>query len=352
MTKETVAATAAPRRSQRLVALVLAAAGVAMMWGWRDVPFDWYDAYSGKRPLLMTRSWHYQLDGTDAVKGIDIDKMAGVQSDVLVTDFAKAKGKIPFTREEVARLKTNPDGRRRLVIAYMSVGEAEEYRFYFDPAWKSAPPPWLGPENCSWPQAHKVRFWTEAWKDIAFRGAQSYLRQIIDAGFDGVYLDRIDIFDQWQRERPGARADMIDFVIELAERARQLKPGFFVVPQNADDLLSDRAYRRAIDGLGREDLLYGAAATGQRNRDIDIAHGEARLALLRWSWKPVFAVEYLQDRRTIERATRELTALGYVATIQPRALDGTDPTKPVVSLDQDTGTAEYTARKCTRDNSW
>lgn len=323
-----------------------------MMWSWRDVPFDWYDAYQGNRPLLAARSWHYQLDGPDPVNGINIARMATVDADVLVTDFAKGKGKIPFTRDEVARLKTNPDGRRRLAISYMSIGEAEQYRFYFDPAWKTAPPPWLGPENCSWPQAHKVRFWMDAWKDIVFRGPQSYLRRIIDAGFDGVYLDRVDIFEQWRRERPSARSDMISFVIELAETAKRLKPGFFVLPQNADDLLGDRTYRKAIDGLGREDLLYGTSATGQRNRDADIAHGQARMALLRWSWKPVFAVEYLQTPRAIERARHELRGLGYVPTIQPRALDGTDPAKPAVALDKDTGTAEYTASKCTKDNSW
>ena len=45
----------------------------------------------------------------------------------------------------------------------------------------------------------------------------------------------------------------------------QLKPGFLVIAQNAEGLLSDRAYRSVIDGLGKEDLLYGGRASSQRS---------------------------------------------------------------------------------------
>ena len=50
---------------------------------------------------------------------------------------------------------------------------------------------------------------------------------------------------------------MIAFVQALAARARALKPGFLIVPQNAEELLTDQAYRAVIDGLGKEDLLFG-----------------------------------------------------------------------------------------------
>lgn len=334
------------RPANRKLAMGLALLAVITGWPWRDVPYDWLDAELGNRPLMRARSWHYQLDK------VDLDALSRVQSDVLVTDYARSGGKTPLTPREVARLKQNPDGSRRLVISYLSVGEAEQYRFYFDAAWKAEPPPWLGSENCSWPQAHKVRFWQDAWRDIVYRGPRSYLARIIEAGFDGVYLDRVDIFSQWAAEHPSARADMIAFVIDLAQTAKRHNPGFLVVPQNADELLESRPYRRAIDGLGREDLLYGVAGTGQRNADADIARAGIRLARLLWSWKPVLVVEYLQDRVMIDHARLELAAHGYVPTFQPRALDGADPTAPIVALDKDTGTAEYTARRCTKENSW
>jgi cysteinyl-tRNA synthetase len=333
-------------RPTRWVAVVLALIGLALGWQWRDVPLDMADALAGNRPLLKARSWHYQLDK------VDVDALAKVAADVLVTDYAREGGRVPLDARDVSRLKFKPDGSRRLAIAYLSIGEAERYRFYFDPAWKTAPPVWLGSENCSWPQAHKVRFWYEGWRDVIYRGPGSYLQRIVEAGFDGVYLDRVDIYEQWSREHAGARADMIGFVEELSATAKRLKPGFLVIPQNADDLLADRGYRRAIDGLGREDLLYGTAGTAKRNPEIEIIRAEQRLGRLRWAWKPVFVVEYLQDPSMMEDARREFAALGYISTFQPRALDGSDPTRPAVELGKDVGTAEFTARNCNKDNSW
>jgi len=47
-----------------------------------------------------------------------------------------------FSREEVAALRAGPAGPRP-VLAYLSIGQAEDYRFYWEPAWRTAPPEWL-----------------------------------------------------------------------------------------------------------------------------------------------------------------------------------------------------------------
>ena len=248
------------------------------------------------------------------------------------------------------RLKTGPDGRRRFVISYMSIGEAEQYRFYYQPEWKTQPPSWLGPVNCAWPGAHKVRFWQDAWKDIVWRGDGAYLKRIIAAGFDGVYLDRVDIYDMFP-ERASAREDMITFITEMSAAAKRNKPGFLILPQNADDLLSEPQYRAAIDGLGREDLLFGASQTGTRNPEPEIKSHQRQLDYLLWEWKPVFAVEYLQQPAAIEAASREMRSRGLIPTIQPRALDGNDPTAPV-DLATNVGTAEYISSKCPKGEAW
>lgn len=329
----------------RAVGWLVAALLLVYAWSWRDVPGNWLAYMRGDRPLYAARSWHYQLDK------IDLDQLAKVKADVLVTDFAKMGGKVPLTLEEVSRLKINADGKPRLVLSYMAIGEAEQFRYYYKDDWKTDPPEWLGAENCAWPGAHKVKFWHDSWKDTIWRGRKSYLKKIIDAGFDGVYLDRVDIFDQFP-DQTTARADMIGFVQDLSVTAKALKPGFLVVPQNADDLLVEPAYRAAIDGLGREDLLYGASgATGKRNDAADIAAAQGRLELLTWEWKPVFAVEYLQTSQAINDARRELLARGLVPTIQPRALDGTDPTAPI-DLTKDVGTSEYVRENCVKGSAW
>jgi cysteinyl-tRNA synthetase, unknown class len=189
------------------------------------------------------------------------------------------------------------------------------------------------------------------WKEISFRAPDSYLRRIIDAGFDGVYLDRVDIYETYEKERPGARAEMVAFVRELAETAWRAKPGFFIIPQNSESLLEDQTYRSFVDALGKESLLYGVSATARRNSPADISWSMGLIRKLQGDGKPVFAVEYLIDHEHINDTARELRRRRIIPTFQTRALDGKDPTAPVV-LKSEVGTPERTALACPPGSSW
>ncbi len=309
------------------------------------MPGDAWAFWTGKRPLSGVQSWHYQLDK------VDIDAMSRRNVDMIVTDYAREGGKIPLTREEVARLKVKPNGSRRIAISYLSIGEAEEFRFYWDDAWKTAKPAWLERENCAWPRAWMVRFWDPGWRDLIVTGQQSYLKRIIDAGFDGVYLDRVDMWEHTADLNPSARSAMIDFVATLAAEARRLKPGFIVIAQNAEDLLDERSYRRTIDAVAKEELFYSKSATGARNSPEDIAASMEYLNAMLWQWKPVFPVEYLQDAKEIVVANKEARGRGLVPVFPPRALDGTDPTTPV-ELEKEIGTPEFIKDKCPAGTAW
>lgn len=337
-----------PRLSLRRLGLAVLLAAAWATWQWRDPLVNAWQSARGNRPLLAVDHWHYQLDRIEP----SLPTLALNTADLLIIDHAKRGGKVRLTPEEVARLKVRPDGSRRLVISYMSIGEAEEFRYYWNPAWKTAPPPWLGEENCAWPQAHRVRFWLDSWKDIVFRGPDAFLKRIAEAGFDGVYLDRIDIYETFANERPTARAEMVAFVAELAAAARALKPGFLIIAQNAEDLLDVRAYRRAIDAIAKESLLYsGSGGTGTRNRPEDIAWSKGRLALLLADRKPVFDVEYLTRIADIDQARHELIQGGFVPTFPTRSLDGDEPTLPR-DIATEIGTPERTKSVCPPGTSW
>ncbi|MBX9925349.1 MAG: endo alpha-1,4 polygalactosaminidase, partial [Hyphomicrobiaceae bacterium] len=223
----------------------------AFVWTYRDPIGHWVDAGVGRRPLLSAKSWYYHL------AKVDVDVIAKSDADLLVIDYAKGGGNIPLTKDEVARLKRKPDGRRRLVVSYLSIGEAEQYRFYWKPEYNTKPAVWDLGENCAWPKNNMVAFWTDAWKNILVRDRNSYLRQIIDAGFNGVYLDRIDAYWHHTDGKRDYAAEMKSLVAEIKRVGSELKPGFLVIAQNAEDLLSDKLYRNSIDGLGKEDLLFG-----------------------------------------------------------------------------------------------
>jgi len=84
------------------------------------------------------------------------------------------------------------------VLSYMSIGEAEDYRYYWQPTWNTSKPEWLESENPDWPGNFKVKYWYKSWQEIIYGNNGSYLKKIIDAGYDGVYLDIIDAFEYFE----------------------------------------------------------------------------------------------------------------------------------------------------------
>lgn len=109
--------------------------------------------------------------------------------DLIITDAFFNDG-TPWTSAEIARLKVKPNGARRLVASYISIGEAESYRYYWQSSWKKNPPSWLACENPNWPENYNVKYWDPAWQNIV----HEYLNKILDAGFDGIYMDIVDAF--------------------------------------------------------------------------------------------------------------------------------------------------------------
>jgi cysteinyl-tRNA synthetase, unknown class len=336
-----------PRGRLAAALAILLVALLPVLGDWRRSFNHWHDHWSGNRPLMSARGWYYNLSK------IDVGKIAKSDADVIVIDYAKDGGKTPLTKEEVARLKVRADGRPRIAISYMSIGEAESYRFYWRKDWtEDDMPGWHVAENCAWPNAHMVRYWHDGWKDIVYRGKRAYIKRIIEAGFDGVYLDRVDVYERQEKERPTAREDMIDFLAEMAASARAIKPGFMVIAQNAEDLLQERRYRDIIDGLGKEDMLFGHHGTGARNKSADIAWSHERLKLLLGDYKPVFAVEYLEKQDQIDTTRKELERLGIVPTFAHRSLDGDDPLLPRVANEKQVGTPEWIATNCKDKPHW
>jgi cysteinyl-tRNA synthetase, unknown class len=277
--------------------------------------------------LSAAKSWAYQL------RIRDLATVAPSDADLLVIDHglaAKRDGKLLFDRAEIERLKIRADGRRRTVLAYLSIGEAEQYRFYWQGAWckRTTAPSWIGAVNPNWPGNYPVRFWDAGWQSLILDGPDSYLAKIQSQGFDGIYLDRTDVWSEWTKERPTAERDMIAFLTRIAATARAQDKNFLVVMQNAEELLTHRAVRRAIDGVAKEDLLYGVNFTEAANDAGSISSTLANLRRARADGLPVFAVEYLADPTLIASARDRLTRYGFIPTIAPRLLDSLTPPDP------------------------
>ena len=122
-----------------------------------------------------------------------ISAITATNYDLLVMDLFFHDG-TEFTTSEINQLRNKANGSKRMLICYMSIGEAERYRYYWQTNWDNSPPIWLDAENPNWPGNYKVKYWEPDWQNIIFGNNESYLKKIINAGFDGVYLDLIDAF--------------------------------------------------------------------------------------------------------------------------------------------------------------
>lgn len=132
-----------------------------------------------------------------ATKAAFIDAVTSTNYDLLIMDLFFTDGTI-FSASEIDLLKTKANGGKRLVICYMSIGEAEDYRYYWQTEWNTSKPEWLDAENPDWAGNFKVKYWHPEWQAIIYGNDASYLKKILDANFDGVYLDIIDAFEYYE----------------------------------------------------------------------------------------------------------------------------------------------------------
>lgn len=162
-----------------------------------------------------------------------IEDLAASQWDAFYIDAHYAGSSL--TKEEVSALKWKPQGGRRQVIAYLSIGTTELYRWYADPVmvnpsprsflhgavergtfiparerfWDVGIPNWMlwSAYTGQYTDEATPIWWHPEWRDIIVRGGSPYknpghdhspfedgrssVDRIVDMGFDGVYLDNV-----------------------------------------------------------------------------------------------------------------------------------------------------------------
>lgn len=270
--------------------------------------------------LTAVRSWGYQL------QDIDVARAAASPFDLLVLDRTRDGSEATLLRpSDLQRLQRKPDGSRRIVLSYCSIGEAENYRSYWRPEWKRTKPGWMLGENPDWEGNYSVRFWEADWQRLVFGSPDAEVDRIVAQGFDGIYVDKCDVVDDLRehfKAAAGSRkdldGDMVEFVRKLSAYAKSKRPGFLIVMQNAEALLERPPLRAAIDGVAKEELVFGVETPEKLNSRDDFDYSREMLDLARKDGKPVFVVEYLANAAKIERARESARSLGYILYVAPK----------------------------------
>lgn len=259
-----------------------------------------------KTVFQHAESWRYQLDD------IDPTDFAKIQTDVLVIDYSRdGSDDRALTIDEVTKLQCNPDGTRRVVLCYLSIGEAEDYRFYWRRSWKRRKPDFLLPENKDWEGNYSVKFWKDTWQKVILN---EYIPKIVAAGFDGVYLDKVDVYEDIMEKRLDKTHSsvklqelMVDFISKIVTSLPEKQN--LCVMQNAEHIKGVTPY---IDGVAKEELLFGMDAPQKLNNEEDIHDSTRALKNFKKIGKKVLVVEYLDNKDKIALAEKTCMTNGFV----------------------------------------
>lgn len=198
---------------------------------------------------LSVNDFVYQLQRANS------ERIGKTAFDLAILSIAAAGN----SAETIPALKKSAGG-DKIILAYMSIGQAETYREYWQPEWRENPPVWLDEPDETWANDYWVRYWEPDWQAVIYGSPESYLDRIIELGFDGVYLDRVDAYWYYQNkeDRETAAQEMVDFIMDFSAYAREKRPGFGVFPQNGEELgVMFPEYLEIVTGTGVEDLYYG-----------------------------------------------------------------------------------------------
>lgn len=205
-----------------------------------------------------------------------------------------------------------------LILSYLSIGEMEEYRFYYN---ENVRKELFVTENLNWPGNFVVKYWDKRWKDIIINNKDSYLNQILDMGFEGVYLDIVDSFDNFKDKKDKAEK-MSVFVQEISkhrggEHYTFIQNGAHII----DHLDKPEEFINAVSGVGIESLFF----YGDKPMNNEFAPQKFLIKILekyKAMNKPIFVIEYLDDEKKIKKFFEEAKKFGAIPLATDRPLKG------------------------------
>jgi cysteinyl-tRNA synthetase len=305
--------------------------------------------------------WLYLIDVN--LDSDTVDKIAASTHDMVVLDFIPSERNNTDYPMEGVVARLHAANTPKLVLAYIDIGQAEDYRTYWQPGWRIGDPDWIaGGDPDGWEGNFPVAFWHDEWRDI-WLAPDGYLQGIVDAGFDGVYLDWVEAYSDENvvaladRDGVEARQEMISWVQEIAEFGRSKRPHFVVVAQNAAELAQSDEYAGTIDAIAQEQVWFDGGADNDPPGDCPLPRTEADvdtvsyrdalsppcrrqfddypastlhvsseeylrdLLLARGKGLTIFTVDYALEPENVAWVYETSRSLGFVPYVGSRALD-------------------------------
>jgi cysteinyl-tRNA synthetase len=315
----------------------------------------------GLPPLGDVSHWLYLIN-TD-LEQETVDRIASSDYDMVVFDFIPSeqdRANYPMANV-VEQLHDAPHP--KLVLAYIDIGEAEDYRTYWQADWEAGNPEWIaGEDPDGWEGDYPVAFWYDGWREI-WLGENGTLQQILDAGFDGVYLDWVEAYSDEnvisiaEDDDVDPVEEMIQWVWDISDYVKSECDACLVIAQNAAELAEEDDYLDAIDAIAQEQVWFDGGADNVPPGDCPLPSTDAEvdteayreslsepcrryfdddpdgtlhvsseeflhyLTLAQRQGVSIFTVDYALDPENIAWIYETSRSLGFVPFVGDRALD-------------------------------
>ncbi|OWA53901.1 hypothetical protein BV898_18320 [Hypsibius exemplaris] len=213
---------------------------------------------------------------------------------------------VQLTRDQNALLR----GLGKTVFAYLSVGEAETVRPYWQDSWRVGAPSFLSRQDEKYANGIIVEFWRPEWQAAVMHYMSS---NILPFGYSGILMDYLGKYQEFLTVRPTAAEDMINLAAALANMARISNPAMLIVTQDALELYPiSEQYRMMVDGVSAEDVYFQdgkVRRSGETKSKVELLK---RAALDK---KVVLVEEYVEKNRSVCEFYKKCAMDGFMCGV-------------------------------------
>ena len=173
-----------------------------------------------------------------------------------------------FTKKQISKLQ-----KTKKVFAYLSLGDAEDYRSYWKPLWNQKKPKWLGNEHPLWKGNFSVQdLLNKEWLEIT----KQQLDNVISVGYDGIVISGLGL------------PDSNKFLTKIQEYLKSKKSSLKVYVQ--DYIYADS---KLIDGIVKQGLIYNIDGSSSKATQQELKE----LLKYKNEKKEILVVEYVTGEK-------------------------------------------------------
>jgi cysteinyl-tRNA synthetase, unknown class len=304
---------------------------------------------------VKVTTWMYQIQNLDEKE--NINKLDDTEYDMLVVEPGFNFSEDSYDTEYlVQHLKNKPGGSKRILLAYIDIGQAENYRDYWAENWVAPTSTSIGSPDFlitidpdGWSGNYPVAYWDKSWQDL-WIGDTGIIKKIAGYGFDGVYLDWVEAYDDdkvravAEEQKLNPEYEMLVFIEKIRNKGRSINPDFYVIAQNAQYLIDEdpEYYKSVIDAIATEDTWFygkgdaewdspdaGDLTGGERHsEDYTISERIARNKKYLQNGIPVFTVDYCISEENAEQTYYNSWKNGFIPVVTRVSLSDITETPP------------------------